>query len=46
MERDDAFRILTKRVPCDDALKREDDQTLSRAQSFVKGKTRVILFAR
>jgi hypothetical protein len=32
--------------PRDDALKREDDQTLSRAQSFVKGKTRVILSAR
>ena len=36
--------ILTKRF-CYDALKREDYQTLSRAQSFVKG-TRIILFTR
>ena len=35
--------ILTKVSPTYDAIKREDYQTLSRAQSFVKG-TRIILF--
>ena len=39
------FESSQNGFPCYDALKREDYQTLSRAQSFVKG-TRIILFTR